>query len=99
MVNRIEIVVDPREADSADVMVCLRRTEPLKMPDNLVVACNRCGTAIQHRPHAPAAPEKVCWECIAPQFEREAARGDLTTLITPKTAAELADYFRKRSAH
>lgn len=99
MINRIEIVDSEEDADSADAIVCMRLTSPLMMPDNLIDLCSKCGEAIQHRPHVSKKPPKICWQCAEPLASAMAAKGELVTMITSKTAAEVADYFRKKNAN
>ena len=98
MTNRIEIV-DPGEAECADTVVCRRLTQPLLLPDNLIDLCSKCGEAIQFRPNAPKLPPKVCDRCAIPIVEAEAAKGELVTMITQKTADEIADWLRKKNAN
>ena len=64
MTNRIEIVDSDDEAECADGLVCARLTSPLMMPDNVIGVCSQCGEAIQHRPHVPRTPLKICCECL-----------------------------------
>lgn len=99
MTNRFEIVDDPDDAEAADVVVCRRLTSPLLLPDNWIDLCSKCGEAIQHRPHVPKTPPKICDECAAPIMRAEHAKGGLVTMITPKTAAEVDAYFRKKNAN
>jgi hypothetical protein len=99
MTNRFEIVEDPDEAEDADAVVCIRLTSPLMLPDNEIGLCSVCGEAIQFRPFGPKSPPKICWECAEPAAAASAAKGELVTMITPKTAAEVADYLRKKNAH
>jgi predicted amidophosphoribosyltransferase len=99
MTNRIEIVDDGDEAECADIVVCRRLTSPLLMPDNLIDLCSKCGEAIQFRPHAPTTPPKVCDQCALPIATKHANKGELVTLITPKTAAEVAEWLRKKDAN
>jgi hypothetical protein len=83
----------------ADAVICVRLTSPLRLPENLIDLCSKCGEAIQHRPHASKRPPKICLECAAPLAKTEAAKGELVTMVTPKTAAELAAYFSKKNAN
>jgi|SRR5882672_3330569 len=99
MTNRIEIVDDPDDAEAADIIVCRRLTSPLLLPDNRIDLCSKCGEAIQHRPHVPKTPPKICDACALPIVMAEHAKGELMTMITPKTAAELAEYLRKKTAN
>jgi len=96
MVNKFEIV-DQDECEEAQYIVCCRLTQPLLFPDNLIDICCKCGEAIQHRPHVPTAPQKMCEECALPDLDREATKGNLNIMITPKTAAEVANYIKKRA--
>lgn len=98
MINRIEIV-DDADAELADGVVCMRLTSPLMLPDNLIDLCSKCGAAIQHRPNVPKRPPKICWQCAEPVARAEAAKGELVTMITPTTAAEIAALIRKRDAN
>jgi predicted amidophosphoribosyltransferase len=99
MANRFEIVDDPDDAETADAVVCRRLTSPLLLPDNLIDLCSKCGEAIQHRPHVPKTPPKICDECALPIEAQHAAKGELIVMITPKTAAEVDAYFRKKNAN
>jgi hypothetical protein len=87
------------EGEEADYFVCIPVTDPLSFPDNVVDVCCKCGAAIQHRPHFPVTPRKVCWSCIQPDMERQAAKDDLNIMITPHTAQEVAGYLRKKNAN
>jgi hypothetical protein len=98
MVNKIEIV-DQEDGDDARYMVCRRLTQPMLMPDNEIGLCTRCGEAIQFRPHAPSGPPKVCVVCMLPEMERLAAKGELHATVTPKTAAEVIAYNKKKREH
>jgi len=98
MTNRFE-VVHPSEAECADSVICRRLTHPLLLPDNLIDLCSKCGEAIQHRPDGPKTPPKICDQCAGPIMEAEAAKGELVTMVTPKTAVELVEWFRKKTAN
>jgi hypothetical protein len=50
-------------AEDADVLVCPLATKPLFLPDNLVAHCAKCFRLVQHRPHVPKTPEKLCTDC------------------------------------
>lgn len=52
------------EAEACNWLVCSRLTSPLLMPDNLIDVCAVCGELVQHRPHAPVRPKKVCGDCV-----------------------------------
>jgi hypothetical protein len=97
MTNRFEIVDGPDDAECADVVVCRRLTQPLLMPDNHIDICSKCGEAIQHRPHVPKRPPKVCDLCAVAIMEKE--KDELVVMITPKTAEEVAEWLRKKTAN
>ena len=97
MTNSIEIVDDEAEAEAADIVVCRRLTSPLLMHDNLIDLCSKCGEAIQHRPHVPKRPPKVCDQCALPIATAHADKGELVTILTPKTLAEVMDYLEKKN--
>jgi predicted RNA methylase len=92
-------VIDPDRANAVDVIVCRLATTPLILPDNVVATCSRCFRMIQHRPHVPPAPTKMCDECIRPEIERRRLEGDLKFLISENTAHDLAVYARRRKLH
>lgn len=98
MANSVEID-DDGNAEHADVMVCMRLTQPLLMPDNAIGICAACSEAIQFRPHGPKRPRKLCWQCAMPDAAKAAAKGELHTIITPATAAELAAHLKKKGAN
>jgi hypothetical protein len=79
------------DVDDAEMLVCLRLTDPLKLADNLIDVCSKCRLAIQHRPNVPDVP-KVCEVCATPLFTNP----DTRLMITPKTVQEVRDYWRKR---
>lgn len=60
----VEIVTDA-EAETADMMICIRWTMPPMYPDNQRGTCSRCGHAVQFRPYAPKRPARVCVNCAA----------------------------------
>jgi hypothetical protein len=98
MTNSVEID-DDGNGEHADAVVCVRLTQPLIMPDNVIGLCAECGEAIQHRPHVPKQPRKICMECALPLASKAAKKGELHTILTPQTAAEVGAYFRKKGAH
>ena len=95
MTNTIEI--EDGNGEHIDILVCVRLTKPLILPDNEIDICSICGEAIQHRPHVPKLPRKVCMECVMPEAEKAAAKGELNLHVTEKTARELAEYYRKKA--
>jgi len=98
MTNSFELD-DDGNGEHADVVVCVRLTSPLLMPDNVIDICSQCGEAIQHRPHVPKQPRKMCWECIEPLALKMAHKGTLHTILTSEVAEDLLAYERKKSAH
>jgi hypothetical protein len=96
--NEFEIVSGD-DADESDAVICVKLTSPLLMPDNLIDLCSECGEAIQHRPHIPKRPPKICIDCALPMTIAAAAKGELHAIITPETAADVAAHLRKKNAH
>lgn len=96
MTNKFEIGGD---GEQADILVCVRLTSPLMLSDNEIGLCSECGEAIQHRPHVPKSPRKMCLECAGQLVGADAATGELSVMITPETFAELESYFRKKNAN
>jgi predicted amidophosphoribosyltransferase len=82
--------VDISDGRDAEFLVCLLRTDPLKMPDNLIDVCVKCWQAIQHRPNVPPVP-KICEVCAKPLLEDNRVR----IAVTEKTLQEARDYWRK----
>lgn len=95
MTNNIEI----SDGEEAEYLICVRLTQPLTLPDNLIDLCCKCGEAIQHRPHVPKRPKKVCMDCMMPDVERQARSGELQAQMTPESAAEFAEFLRKKNAN
>ena len=56
-------MVSDAEAEKSDVVVCILASEPTDFIDNVFTYCADCGEPIQHRPHAPKRPKKVCIRC------------------------------------
>jgi hypothetical protein len=59
-IDEIEIADN---GEDADILVCPLATKPLFLPDNLVAHCAKCFRLVQHRPHVPKIPEKLCTDC------------------------------------
>ena len=97
MPNRFEIADDNME--EAEVLACMRLTSPLLLPDNEIGLCEQCGEAIQFRPHVPKLPKKMCVECVMPTTMKARAKGELVTIITPNTLADLQAFFQKKNAN
>jgi hypothetical protein len=49
--------------EDADVLVCPLATTPLLVANNLVAHCAKCFRLVQHRPHVPKTPQKLCTDC------------------------------------
>lgn len=98
MTNSVEID-EGGNGEHADVLVCVRLTQPLLMPDNQISLCDACGEAIQHRPHVPKLPRKLCWECAEPLATQLAAKGELHSVLTAESAVELAAHLKKKGAN
>ena len=57
-------IVSAEEAETADVVVCLRKADdPGYFRDNLTGTCNDCGTEVVFRPTAPKVPIRICVQC------------------------------------
>ena len=99
MPNEVRFTSDPDEHESAEYVVCVLAGDgPPVLPDNVFDFCCRCGRKVQHRPHVPVAPKRVCYECIKPDIERDPAKGELETIVTHKTRQELLDYLARTKA-
>jgi hypothetical protein len=64
-------VVSAAEAEQVAYVVCGRASDPSPFTDNVHTTCGMCGAAIMHRPHAPAAPMKICVPCMVARAEAE----------------------------
>ena len=74
-IGGIEIeVLNAAQAEQVDYVVCGLVSDPSPFTDNVRTTCGMCGAAIIHRPHAPAAPMKICVPCMV---ERSEAEGSL----------------------
>jgi hypothetical protein len=56
-------VVSQERAEKAVFVVCAKADFETPFDDNVETVCCDCDVAIIHRPHAPAAPPKICMEC------------------------------------
>jgi hypothetical protein len=97
MANSVTISDDADDAESADYFVCILATDPTAFTDNVFDFCCKCGVKVQHRPHGPTVPKRICISCAMPGLERDAAKGELEVMATSRTAQEVAAHFRKRS--
>lgn len=96
MGNTFRVSDDDDEAESADYLVCIPAEPRVLFPDNVFDFCCKCGVKVQLRPRAPSAPKRICMVCVAPGIDRDSAKGELEVVVTTRTAAEVADYLRKR---
>jgi len=87
MLDKFEVT----SGEEADVVVCRLITEPLYLPDNVVAQCSECLRLIQHRPHAPKKPAKVCDECAIKHMAPDA-----TFVITEQSKDDLRNYLKKK---
>lgn len=58
-------VMSEEEAEQADFVICqpIDLDTPLLFQDNIITRCGDCDRDIQHRPHAPRRPLKLCLIC------------------------------------
>lgn len=98
MANEV-IMDDGDNGEDCDYVVCIKVTDPLKFDDNLISRCCLCDAPVQHRPHSPTTPKKVCWECVQPQMEKEMKADNLGIVITDKTRRDVIDYLAKKMRH
>jgi hypothetical protein len=92
MPKKLKIEINDN-TDEAQIFVGVRLSYPMYLPDNLVSACSRCHTWVQHRPDVAKHLKIICWECASkdPAFEQAAFR------VTSQHINELARYLvRKR---
>lgn len=91
-----EVVQSADEVSAAEFIVCAPTVDnmPLLMPDNVMDFCVECGCKVQHRPNLPAGPKHICYQCA-----NEAMKGEteVTVMVTPKTLAEVSEYFKKHN--
>lgn len=95
MPNKVNIVETGEDADDADFYVCCRASVPARYDDDLFDFCCKCGEKVRHRPHGPTIPKKICYECIAPQMEKDAENGKLEISTTEKMAEEVRRFLRR----
>jgi hypothetical protein len=93
--NTVRVSDDEDEAESADFVVCVLATDQTPFTDNVFAFCCKCDVKVQHRPHAPKAPKKICMACAMPDMEAEAAKGELEIVATSRTAHEVASHFSR----
>lgn len=66
-------IVSAEVAEQVTYVVCGLATDSSPFTDNVQTTCGMCGAAIIHRPHAPAAPMKICVPCMVARSEAEEA--------------------------
>lgn len=81
-------------AEHCDFLICRRFNvlEGLIFQDNRIGKCEKCGYAVQFRPHAPTKPKRICFEC-APNLD---SGGKM--MVTEKTAAEVFTYYASKGS-
>ena len=89
-IDSIEIADDPEEAD---ILVCSLVTKPLMLPDNLVAHCSKCFRLVQHRPHIPRMPQKLCTDCATKAITKDV---DARLFITQQSLDEIVSEIRKK---
>lgn len=87
-------VVSTDDAEAAEYVVCVRATDFSPYKDNVFSFCCECGEKVQHRPHVPTVPKKICLKCATPMMEEAAKNKSLEIDVTKETAAEVKRYFR-----
>lgn len=76
--------------DDEVVVVCVRITTPLMIPDNRIGKCSACGWRVQFRPHAPRG-RRLCMECAD-----DVIGSGAKVVTTPRMLEDYRDYLRKR---
>lgn len=95
MTNKIENT-SKEEAEDADFYVCGRSATTTQVfDDDLYGFCCKCGEEVRYRPHGPKAPRKICAECVMPDLNQQASKGELTILTTDEVMREVRDFFRR----
>jgi hypothetical protein len=95
MANKITVTTGD-EAESADYYVCGRAATTKQLfDDDLYDFCCKCGEKVRYRPHGPTVPKKICMECVMPELDEEAKKGELGILTTEKTMEEVRNFFRR----
>lgn len=91
MANSISITGDDDELESADFVVCVPATIKTQFTDNIFAFCCKCDVKIQHRPHVPVAPKKICFDCAVPGMLDDAAKGELEVVTSKATTIEVTE--------
>lgn len=81
------------DGNDAELVVCMRVTNPLKYPDNLIAPCSKCMMMCQHRPHNPKHVKIICMECV---MMAKDGNEIIDALVTPETVREVQDYMRRK---
>ena len=89
-IDEIEVSDNPEDAD---VLVCSLVTKPLLMADNLVAHCSKCFRLVQHRPHVPRTPQKLCTDCARKSIKKD---DDPKLFITKDSLDEIVSGIKKK---
>ena len=89
-IDQIEISEDP---ESADILICPLASKPLLMPDNLVAHCSKCFRLVQHRPHVPKTPQKLCVDCAKKSIKKD---DDPRLFITKDSIDDIVSQIKKK---
>jgi hypothetical protein len=87
------------DGEDAEFVVCIPVTNPMKFWDNQVSTCRKCGCLIQHRPHVPKTPPKICWDCALPGMNEARESDDLAVVVSDKTMADIRGWFTRKMRH
>ncbi len=78
--NMLGITIQPAgseaETELVDYVICIRVDDPTGYADNIHTICAKCGIGVQHRPHAPAKPPKLCLRCAMQVFDEELQKNE-----------------------
>lgn len=73
------------------VVICMRITAPLILPDNQTGNCRACGWRVQFRPDAPSGP-RLCFECA-----KDLIDPDVDEVVMPADMFDdVREFFRKQ---
>lgn len=89
-IDEIEVADNPEDAD---ILVCSLVTKPLLLPDNLVAHCSKCFRLVQHRPHVPRTPERLCTDCATKSIKKDT---DAHLFITKQSLDEIISEISKK---
>lgn len=63
-------IVSEMDAEECDLVICVSG-QRFYFRDNIFTVCADCGGAIQHRPHVPKKPPKVCMGCASKRMKAD----------------------------